>query len=200
MGKRDPRVDAYIAKSADFAKPILTHLRQIVHEACPDVEEAMKWSVPNFMYKGILCNMAAFKAHCAFGFWKSSLIVKNNGKAEKAMGQFGRITKLADLPSKKVLMGLIGEAVKLNDEGVPSPTRSKPRTNKEVVVPEDLTAALAKNRKARTTFEKFSPSHKREYVEWITDAKTEATRTKRLTTTLEWLEEGKPRNWKYMNC
>ncbi|HEV3236156.1 MAG TPA: YdeI/OmpD-associated family protein [Gemmataceae bacterium] len=200
MPKLNPKVDAYIDKSADFAKPILTHLRQIVHEACPDVEEAMKWSVPNFMYKGILCNMAAFKAHCAFGFWKSSLIVKNNGKAEKAMGQFGRITKLADLPSKKVLIGLIGEAVKLNDEGVPSPTRSKPRTNKEVVVPEYLTAALAKNRKARTTFEKFSPSHKREYVEWITDAKTEATRTKRLTTTLEWLEEGKPRNWKYMNC
>jgi uncharacterized protein YdeI (YjbR/CyaY-like superfamily) len=200
MPKLDPKVDAYIEKSADFAKPILTHLRQIIHEACPDVEEAMKWSFPNFVYKGILCNMAAFKAHCALGFWKSSLIVKNNSKAEKAMGQFGRITKVADLPSKKVLTGLIAEAMKLNDEGVPSPTRAKPRKNKEVVVPGDLTAALAKNRKARITFEKFSPSHKREYVEWITDAKTEATRTKRLATTLEWLAEGKPRNWKYMNC
>jgi uncharacterized protein YdeI (YjbR/CyaY-like superfamily) len=200
MPTLNPKFDAYIEKSADFAKPILTHLRQIVHEGCPDVEEAMKWSFPNFLYKGILCNMAAFKAHCAFGFWKSSLIVKNNGKAEKAMGQFGRLTKIADLPSKKVLIGLIAEAMRLNEEGVPSPTRSKPRLNKEVVVPEDLSVALAKNRKARTTFEKFSPSHKREYVEWITEAKTEATRSKRLTTTLEWLAEGKPRNWKYMNC
>jgi uncharacterized protein YdeI (YjbR/CyaY-like superfamily) len=200
MPKLDPKIDAYIEKSADFAKPILIHLRTIVHEACPDVEEAMKWSFPNFLFKGILCNMAAFKAHCAFGFWKSSLIVKNNGKAEKAMGQFGRITKLADLPSKKVLQGLIAQAMKLNDEGTPSPTRSKPRINKQVVVPDDLAAGLAKNRKAKTTFEKFSPSNKREYVEWITAAKTETTRTKRLTTTLEWLAEGKPRNWKYMNC
>lgn len=200
MPTLNPKIDAYIEKSADFAKPILSHLRTIVHQACPDVEESMKWSFPNFLYKGILCNMAAFKAHCAFGFWKSSLIVKNNGKAEKAMGQFGRITNVADLPSKKVLVALIAEAMRLNDEGVPSPTRSKPRMKKEVVVPDDLSASLAKNRKARATFEKFSPGHKREYVEWITEAKTEATRAKRLTTTLEWLAEGKPRNWKYMNC
>ncbi|MFL5241584.1 MAG: YdeI/OmpD-associated family protein, partial [Gemmataceae bacterium] len=184
MSSQNSRVDAYIEKSADFAKPILTHLREIVHEACPDVQEEMKWSFPHFMYKGILCSMASFKAHCAFGFWKSSLIVENNGKAERAMGQFGRITKIEDLPTKRVLKGFITEAMKLNEQGVPSPTRSKQRRSSEVVVPDDLAAALEKNRKAMTTFEKFSPSHKREYVEWITEAKTEATRSKRLTTTL----------------
>lgn len=200
MPNLDSRIDAYIAKSAGFAQPILKHLRSVVHEACPDVEETMKWSFPHFMHQGILCSMASFKAHCAFGFWKSSLILKNDGKAEKAMGQFGRLTKIADLPSKKVLKSLIDLAIKLNEAGVPSPTRSKPRRNKEVVVPELLASALAKNKKARDTFEKFSPSHKREYVEWITEAKTEETRSRRLATTLEWLAEGKPRNWKYMNC
>lgn len=201
MGKRDARVDAYIAKSADFARPILTHVRELVHAACPDVEEAMKWSFPHFLYKGMLCSMASFKEHCAFGFWKGSLVVEQaDGEPERGMGQFGRITKLADLPSKKVLTGYIKEAMRLNDAGVKAPARQKPKTPREVVVPDDLAVALRGNKAARATFEKFSPSHKREYVEWITEAKTEPTRLRRLETAIAWMAEGKPRNWKYMNC
>jgi uncharacterized protein YdeI (YjbR/CyaY-like superfamily) len=201
MGTRDERIDAYIARSAEFARPILKHLREVVHGACPEVEETMKWSFPNFMYKGILCSMASFKEHCAFGFWKGSLILNKEGDYTKdGMGHLGRLTKLSDLPSKKVLTGYIKEAMKLNDTGVKSPTRSKPKAPKEVVVPQDLTSGLSKNKKALATFEKFSPSHKREYIEWITEAKTEATRTRRLETAIEWMAEGKPRNWKYMNC
>jgi uncharacterized protein YdeI (YjbR/CyaY-like superfamily) len=201
MAAQDERVDAYIAKSVAFARPILVHLRKVVHAACPDVEETMKWSFPHFMYKGMLCSMASFKEHCAFGFWKSSLIVKGGGSdLEKAMGQFGRITKLSELPAPDVLRGYVKEAMKLNEAGIKSPTRSKPRRPKEVAVPEDLAGALERNHAARATFEGFSPSHKREYIEWITEAKTEATRTKRLETALEWMAEGKPRNWKYMNC
>src|ERR1017187_5593277 len=201
MGKKNPIVDAYIAKSAEFAKPILNHLREVVHEACPEVEEDMKWSFPHFMYKGMFCSMCAFKEHCAFGFWKSSLIVDKDGKKiENAMGQFGRITKLSDLPSKKVLTEYIKLAKKLNDEGVKSPTRVKPKAPRELVVPDDLAKALKRSKAAQATFDKFSTSQKREYVEWLTEAKTEATRTRRLETAIEWIAEGKPRNWKYMNC
>ena len=200
MGTRDARIDAYIAKSAEFARPILAHLREVVHAACPDVEETMKWSFPHFDYKGMLCSMAAFKEHCAFGFWKGSLIVEGND-GEKAMGQFGRITTHADLPSKKVLTAYIKKAMTLNAEGVKSPTRSKPKAStRELIVPDDLTSALAANKAARATFDKLPPSHKREYVDWITEAKTQATRTRRLETAVEWMSEGKPRNWKYMNC
>lgn len=200
MAARDARIDAYIAKSAEFAKPILNHLRDVVHAACPEVEETMKWSFPHFMYKGMLCSMASFKEHCAFGFWKGSLVLGNNGKAEEAMGSFGRITKLSDLPSKKVLSSYIKAAMKLNDDGVKSPTRTKSKEPKEVVVPDDLASMLQANKKALETFEKFRPSHKREYIEWINEAKTEATRSRRLQTAIEWMAEGKPRNWKYMNC
>lgn len=200
MGRRDARVDAYIAKSADFARPILEHLREVVHAACPDVEEQMKWSFPNFMYKGILCSMASFKEHCSFGFWKGELVVGGDAAAEKAMGQFGRITKVSELPSKKVLTGYIKKAMQLNDDGVKAPSRTKKAPKPEAMVPDDLAAALRGNAKARATFEGFPPSHRREYIEWITEAKTEATRSKRLNTTLEWLAEGKSRNWKYSNC
>ncbi len=203
MATRDERIDAYIARSADFARPILEHIRKIVHEACPEVEETMKWSFPHFQYKGMLCSMASFKEHCAFGFWKSSLIVQNgDGETERAMGQFGRITKLSDLPSKKVLTGYIKQAMKLNEDGVKSPTRSKPKDKapRPVVVPDDLAKAIRANAAAQATFEKFSPSHKREYIEWITEAKTEATRNRRLEQAVEWMAEGKPRNWKYMTC
>lgn len=201
MATRDPRIDAYIAKSADFAKPILVQIREVVHAACPDVEETMKWSFPHFMYKGMLCSMAAFKEHCALGFWKGSLILgKEPGGSEQGMGHFGRITKVDELPSRKVLSGYIKQAMKLNDDGVKNPARAKPKKPRELVVPDDLTKALQKNKAARATFEKFSPSHKREYVEWITEAKTEATRLRRLETAIEWMAEGKPRNWKYMNC
>jgi uncharacterized protein YdeI (YjbR/CyaY-like superfamily) len=201
MAKTDPRIDAYIAKSPAFAQPILRHLRELVHQGCPDVEETLKWSMPSFMYKGILCGMAAFKEHCTFGFWKHRLIISadESGKAEEAMGSFGRITSLADLPKDNVLLGYIRKAVELNEAGIKSPPRPKRRLQR-LVVPDYFGTALQKNKKALATFNGFSYSHKKEYVEWITEAKREETRNQRLATALSWMAEGKPRHWKYMNC
>lgn len=196
--REGPRVDAYIAAAAPFAQPILKRLRKIVHAGCLDVVETMKWSMPHFDYKGGLCGMAAFKAHCSFGFWKASLIFGADAEAEReAMGNFGRITALSDLPSDKVLIAYVRKAVELNEAGVKSPTRSKPRKKEPVEVPDYLTVALKKNRKALAVFEAFRPSHQREYVEWLTEAKRDATRHQRLATAIEWMAEGKPRNWKY---
>jgi uncharacterized protein YdeI (YjbR/CyaY-like superfamily) len=200
MGKKDPRIDAYIARTADFAKPILNHLRRLVHEACPEVEETLKWNFPHFLHQGMLCGMAAFKAHCTFGFWKGALIVAQNKNGEEAMGQFGRITSLSDLPSEKILIGYIKQAIHLNEAGIKVPARSKPEKKKELIVPDYFMAALKKNKKALESFENFSYSHKREYVEWITEAKREETRTKRMETALEWLAKGKARHWKYESC
>ena len=200
MPALDPRVDAYIEKSANFAKPILSHLRKLIHKACPDVIETIKWSMPSFEYKGILCGFAAFKQHCTFGFWKQSLMESDAfPKNKTAMGSFGRITSVKDLPDDKTMIGLVHQAMELNEKGVRVP--KKPAgTKKELVVPNDLTKALSKNKTAKTAFEKFSYSHQKEYVQWIEEAKTEATRNKRLATTVEWLSEGKSRNWKYENC
>lgn len=192
-GVRDPRVDAYIENSAEFARPILRHLREVVHSSCPDVQETMKWSSPHFDYRGPLCGMAAFKEHCAFGFWKGSLIIENPSDA--AMGQLGRITRIRDLPPRKTLASWIRKAVKLNEEGVKVP-RAKPE-RKPVQPPHDLRQALAKNPRARSTFEGFSLSHRREYVEWIEEAKRPETRARRLETAVAWMTEGKSRNWKY---
>ena len=195
----DPRIDAYIEKSADFAKPILTHIRKVVHKACPDIMETMKWSMPHFDYKGNVCHMAAFKQHCALGFWKQSLLETDAFPAEKtAMGSFGRITSIKDLPPDKVMIKLIHQAIELNEKGVK--IAKKPVEKKELVVPKDLTSALSKNKAAKTAFDNFSYSHKKEYVMWIEEAKTEATRDKRLVTTIEWLSEGKSKNWKYEKC
>ena len=196
MGRRDPRVDAYIARSADFAKPILEHIRTVVHDACPDVEETTKWSVPHFDYKGMMCGMAAFKQHCTFGFWKGSLVLGGDKKDVDGMGQFGRLQKVSDLPSKKVLKGYIRKAMQLNDEGV-KPRRAARPKKPDLPVPDYMRAALRRNRKAQSAFDAFSPSHRREYIEWITEAKSEETRERRLETALEWLSEGKSRNWKY---
>ena len=205
MGKKDPRVDAYIGKSADFAKPILNHFRKLIHDTCPTVEETIKWGFPHFEYKGpadrtarVLCSMASFKQHCAFGFWYADGgPMSGDRQAGEAMGQYGRITSLADLPKEKELVKQIKDAIKVHDAGVKP--RSAPRTTekKELKVPDYLTAALNKNKKARATFEAFSYSHKKEYVEWITEAKTEETRKSRLETAIEWMSEGKSRNWKY---
>ncbi len=197
MGTRDPRVDAYIADAADFARPILEHLREVVHGACPQVEEDIKWGMPFFVYEGPMCNMAAFKAHCAFGFWKGAGIVGDDAD-DSAMGHLGRITSLDDLPPKKVLTGYVKQAVALKDAQAKAPSRPKKKKAKpEAEVPADLAAALAKNDKAKATFEGFSPSHRREYIEWITGAKREATRARRLATAIAWMEEGKSQNWKY---
>lgn len=196
----DPRIDAYIEKSADFAKPIFVHIRELVHRACPNVSETMKWSFPHFDYKGMMCSMASFKQHCAFGFWKQSLLEQDAFPAQKtAMGSFGRITSIDDLPSDKVMIELIGQAIELNEKGI-KPAKKPIGERTELVVPKDLASALSKNKTAKTTFEKFSYSHKKEYVQWLEEAKTETTRNKRLSTTLEWLSEGKNRNWKYEKC
>jgi uncharacterized protein YdeI (YjbR/CyaY-like superfamily) len=197
MGTKDRRIDAYIEKSAPFAKPILTHLRNVVHAACPDVEETMKWSFPHFDYKGeMMCSMAAFKAHCAFGFWKATLVLGEKAQ-DGAMGHLGRITSIADLPSERTLASYVRKAARLNDQGVKvgrAPRRPEPAPE----VPDDLLKALKKNKKALTTFESFPPSHRREYVQWIVEAKRDDTRQRRLETAVAWIVEGKPRNWKYM--
>jgi uncharacterized protein YdeI (YjbR/CyaY-like superfamily) len=197
MGKRDARVDAYIAKAGDFAKPILTEIRERVHATCPDVEEDMKWSSPTFMYRGMLCGMAAFKEHAIFGFWKGPLVLGSRAEEAGASGAFRtRLTKVSDLGSKKTMAADIRKAMALNDAGVTLPRTRGPA--KDFLVPDDLAAALKRNKKAQAAFEKFSPSHKREYVEWITQAKREETRTRRLQTAIQQISEGKPQNWKYM--
>ena len=201
--KLDPRVDAYMAKAAPFAQPILKHLRALVHQACPDAVETIKWSFPNFEHHGILCGMAAFKAHCTFGFWHQDLaaiISKDGGKSEVAMGQFGRIESLEDLPDDKTLLRYIREAAKLNESGKPARPRPAPGPKKECVTPDDLDALLKKNKKATATWDAFSPGKRKEYLEWLAEAKRDETRQKRLKTTLENLAEGKSLNWKYANC
>src|SRR5439155_3268627 len=177
MSKKDPCVDAYIAKSPDFARPILEHLRKVVHAGCPDVVETMKWQFPHFDHKGLMCGMAAFKQHCAFGFWKAELIFgRENVAAREAMGHFGRITKISDLPDEKKLIGYVQKAADLNEAGVRSLARSKPKRKPQPPkIPDYFSAALAKNRKARKVFENFSPSNQREYLEWVAGAKRDET-------------------------
>jgi uncharacterized protein YdeI (YjbR/CyaY-like superfamily) len=200
MGKRDPRIDAYITKAGDFAKPILKHLRELVHSACPDVEETMKWSHPHFVRKGILCNMAAFKQHCAFRFWKNSLVVGKAQGEEGAVSRFRRITALSDLPSDRILIGYIKKAVQLDEEGIKPSPRSRPTEKKELIMPDDFRETLAKNKKAQATFENFSYSHKKEYLDWISEARKAETRQRRIETALRQMGEGKSRDWKYQNC
>lgn len=202
MAKKEKAIDAYIAKSASFAKPILLHIRELVHQTCPDVEEKIKWSFPHFDYRGeMMCSMAAFKEHMAFGFWKAALmkdpVLTENARAEKAMGHLGRITSLKDLPADKKLIAWIKEAMKLNEQGVKLPAKKKISEEKELLIPVDLTRALKKDRLALATFEAFSYSNKKDYVQWISEAKTEETRNKRLLTAIQWMHEGKTRNWKY---
>ncbi len=195
MTKRDRRIDEYIAKAGEFARPILSHLRELIHEECPEVEETVKWRNPSFLYKGLLCGMAAFKRHCIFGFWKDALLF--NKKQPSKIPD--RITNVAELPADEILRGYIREAVRLNEEGVKIP-KAKRAPKTELVIPTDLMGALKKNKTALTTFEDFSYSHKKEYVEWITDAKREETRNQRLATAVAWMAEGKARNWKYERC
>jgi uncharacterized protein YdeI (YjbR/CyaY-like superfamily) len=201
MGVKNKQVDEYIAKAAPFARPILTHIRTQVHKACPDVIEEMKWGHPGYLYHGILCISSAFKAHCGLVFWKSSLIAKADKNfvrsEEKGMGQFGRITSVDDLPAARVLVGIIKTAAALNEQGIKKPSRPAAKKTAKLSIPADLAKGLAKNKKAKATFEGLSPSHKREYVDWIESAKREETRLKRIATTLEWLAEGKKQSWRY---
>lgn len=198
MGKKDPRVDAYIANAQPFARPILRHIRKQVHAACPKVEETMKWSMPHFEYQGMLGGMAAFKQHCAFGFWKTTLVIPNLDKS--AMGRFGCLTKLSDLPSDKVFAGYIKKAARLNEDGVKVARKPAPKVKAALKPPSYFLAALRKNKKAKDTYDAFSYSHKKEYLQWITEAKAEETRKRRLAQAIEWMAAGKARNWKYANC
>lgn len=200
MANHDSRVDAYIAKSASFARPILEHLRALVHEACPEVEESLKWSMPFFSYKDApMCMMAAFKQHCSFGFWLSKEVT--GGSGEDGMGQFGKLASLKDLPPDKQLSAHLKKAMALNEAGVKK-ARPKAAAKPAPTLPDDLAALLAQKKHAAAckAWESFPPGAQREYVDWIAEAKTGATRQKRLATTLEWLAEGKKRNWKYENC
>jgi len=200
MANHDPRVDAYIAKSASFARPILEHLRALVHEACPTVDESLKWSMPFYSYKAApMCMMAAFKQHCSFGFWLSKEVT--GGSGEDGMGQFGKLASLKDLPPDRQLSAYLKKAMALNEAGVKK-ARPKAAAKPAPALPDDLAALLAqkKHAAARKAWENFPPGAQREYVDWIAEAKTDATRQKRLATTLEWLVEGKKRNWKYENC
>lgn len=198
MATKDPRVDAYIAKSADFAKPILKHLRKVVHAGCPEVTETIKWSMPHFDYKGMMCGMAAFKEHCSFGFWKESLVFGDKTTAEKTgMGSFGCIKSIKDLPNEKTLIGYVKKAAALNDAGIKVPGRTQPKKREPIPMPDDFGAALKKNAKARKNFDAFAPSKRREYLEWITEAKREETRKQRLAKSIQSLTEGKPLHWKY---
>jgi uncharacterized protein YdeI (YjbR/CyaY-like superfamily) len=193
---RDPRVDAYIAKSAEFAEPILVYLREVIHAACPDVVEDIKWGVPQFSYRGRLCGMAAFKQHCAFIFWHRGLVLPKVDGRRQTMSQLRRLTSIADLPPTKVLASYVSEAMRLNEEGVKQPRAAKPK-KAALRVPAAFKTALSRNRKALYAFDKFPPSHKREYVEWILSAKTAETRDRRIAQAVKMIAEGKSRNWKY---
>ena len=195
-------VDAYIARSAEFARPILKRLRAVMHKACPQIEESIKWGSPFFEHKGVVAYMAAFKSHVRFGFWKRRLMSDPDGlfKATGNTGMGGsRIRSTADLPRDAVLIRYVKMAVALNEQGAKAP-RSPRRRRPPPKAPADLVAAFRKVPKAKATYESFSPSQQRDYVDWITEAKQEATRQKRLATAVEWMAAGKPRNWKYLNC
>jgi uncharacterized protein YdeI (YjbR/CyaY-like superfamily) len=199
MSKPNPAVDAYIAKAAPFARPILEKVRELFHKACPEIEEVMKWSFPHFEYRGIVGSMAAFKQHAIFGFWKAALLTDPHGLFDESCDtgmSRAKFTDVSELPPDKVLIAYIREAVALNEEGV-KVERPKREKKPEVEVPADFLAALKKNKNALAAFEAFSPGQRREYVEWIVEAKQDATRQKRLAQAVEWIAEGKARNWKY---
>ena len=197
--KTDPRIDAYIERQKDFARPILEFLREVVHSACPQGEETIKWGMPHFLYnKEMLAGMAAFKKHSTFGFWRGSLVVGEGSAEDSGMGQFGRLTSIADLPTRGELEALVKKAMTLSDQGV-KPPRAK-REKPPLLVPDDLRLALDGNEAAATTFAAFPPSCQREYVDWVTEAKREETRRKRVSQAVEWMSEGKRRHWKYEDC
>jgi uncharacterized protein YdeI (YjbR/CyaY-like superfamily) len=204
----NPKVDAYLAKVQPFAQPIMMHLRELVHKACPEVEESIKWSRPFFEYRGaILCNMSAFKEHCSFGFWGEEIgaVLREAGVLkEGGMGSLGRITSVAGLPSDKQMLGWIRQAAAFVDSGqYTSPIAARHKVVKQkpsLDTPAEFKTALQRNKKAAAVFAAFSPSCKREYVEWIAEAKRQETRDKRIATAVEWIAEGKQRNWKYQNC
>ena len=197
MPTRDPRIDAYIEQARPFARPILKRIRKAVHAGCPGAAETIKWSMPAFEYKGPLVGMAAFKAHCALAFWKASLMkTLPTDVGTDAMGEFGRLESLDDTPSEAALVRMVKEAAALNEAGI-KVVRTAKTPKPALEAPPYLLAALKKRGKALTVWQKFPPSHQREYIQWITEAKTEETRARRLETAVGWIADGKGRNWKY---
>ena len=195
---RDPRVDAYIAGKADFAKPILGHLRDADPRRVPTVEEAIKWSMPAFLYKGRpLANMAAFKAHATFGFWNRQELA--TGQEGDAMGQYGRIMSRDTMPDDAILLEALDKAVAMIDAGV-KPQRAVRTPKPEAEVPAMLAEALTNDDAAAIKWNAFSPSCRREYCEWVAEAKRDETRATRVARTVEQTREGKKLNWKYENC
>lgn len=199
MGTRDQRVDAYLAAASDFARPVLEHVREVVHRGCPEVVEAIKWGVPAFEHHGLMAHMAAFKQHCTFGFWKHALVLGAEEPGTRSMGSFGRLGSVADLPPEGELLELVRKAASLNEQGVKGP-REKGRAKPPVSMHPDFERALAENPQAREFLEGLAPSYRREYLEWIAEAKRDATRERRIAQAVEWLGEGKRRNWKYEGC
>ncbi|HRX86604.1 MAG TPA: YdeI/OmpD-associated family protein [Phycisphaerae bacterium] len=213
MSQHNPKVDAYIAKAPEYAQPILTRIRTLFHRACPEITEEMKWNAPHFTHHGLVAGMVAFKQHIRFGFWKGKLLAASDpafaemGDSDMSAGKF---SKVAELPSDRKLTAMIKAAVKFNAEAAASKSTpakksakaaaKKKKVARTVTVPPDLRAALSKNKKAQATFDAFSYSHKKEYVEWINEAKRDETRQRRLAQAITWLSEGKSRNWKYTNC
>jgi uncharacterized protein YdeI (YjbR/CyaY-like superfamily) len=196
---REPKIDAYIAKAQPFARPILEKVRERVHAVVPDVEEAMKWSMPAYIVGGkILLITAAFKAHAALNFWRGQELRGDTANAE-AMGQFGKLTSVADVPPDGELDRLIKEAAKVA-KNAPAPRKTKHAPKPPPQMHPDFAAALSKAPKAKAALDGFPPSAQRDYLEWISEAKQDATRHKRIATAIEWLSEGKRRNWKYENC
>ena len=202
-GKIDPRVDDYLGKAPEFSRPILGHLRALIRAGCPDAEETIKWGRPTFVYRGkMLCVMAAFKAHCSLGFWQSgvaALIARDgHGRAGNSSGQFGRITSVGDLPDDATLRRYVAEAVRILDGGEPAKPRGASVTRRaEIPMPDDFAAMLKGHPAAAAALAAFSPSHRREYLEWIVGAKREETRARRMATAIEWLTQGKTKEWKY---
>ncbi len=198
MATTDPRIAAYIERAAPFAQPILAQLRSAVHAGCPGVVETIKWGMPFYLHGDrILANMAAFKQHCSFRFWNGREAAEH-GKSDEAMGQFGRLATLRDLPPKRELVLVVKQAVALIDAGGTQTRATKPRSPAaQPDMPAELGHALARHAPARKTFEALSPSQRREYIEWIAEAKRDETRARRLAQAIEWLAEGKSRHWKY---
>ena len=202
----DPRVDAYIEKAAPFAQPVLTHLRKLMHQACPRVNETIKWGMPFFLQQGVIVgHMAAFKQHCALGFWgpeMKKLLAKDGYSWSDGMGSLGRITSVKDLPPDKKMLAYMTHAAELVESGQRTKSINRPAkaAKRPVRVPAELAAALKKNKTAAKVFEEFSPSCRREYAEWIAEAKRPETKEKRITQAVIWIAQGKSRNWKYENC
>jgi uncharacterized protein YdeI (YjbR/CyaY-like superfamily) len=195
MSAVDPRIDAFIAKAEPFARPILSHLRDMIHRACPGVTETIKWSRPAFENEGrVLAVLGAFKAHASLHLWRMGEAGERTGKEAEGSGQFGRLTSLADLPDEDELIRIIQATAIVRSEAKPKP-KAPPRP--DLPVPEELAVALDRAPSARAAWDAFSPSHRREYSEWIGEAKRPETRAARVAQAIEWLAEGKSRNWKY---